>query len=215
MKPIRTLLALAVIIGCFTTNAWACDPKTPRCQKLNELLDLMGYKDRIATVQMECRGRAARFNPENLAKRRPAMLMGIEKDTPSWTRLYKAFDDFVEEACGSEEVLYLLLAGYRYAWDTRLPGKDLDGAVAAIKAKGPAVATEDAVFVSKRVNDVMLPLLERMANVAEYNYQARIKGILTGEALEIADGDMCEPPNEMLTPLPERILPPTRLRPKK
>jgi len=200
---------------CLTGTALACDPKLPRCQKINQLLDGMGYRERIAAVQMECRGKATRMSPESIAANRPAMLMGIEKGTPSWTQVNKAYDDFIEEACGSEELLYLVLSGYRYAWDARVPEGELEAVLAALRQKGPEGIQEHATFVSKRVNDVLMPLLVRMAALAEKNYQARIKGIVGGEALEIAEGDMCEAPGGGLKPLSERLIEQPRLRPKK
>jgi hypothetical protein len=169
----------------------ACDPKLPRCQAINGLLQDMKYEEAIAEVQMNCRGRAAAMHPDNLRRNRPSMLMGLLPEAESWSMVLNSYDTYLDEACGGPELVYLILAGYQVAWESRTTGEHLGEVVKAVKTSGKDAVKEDSVFVSAEVNRVIAPMLASMSRLAESNYGARIKGIIAGDALEIVKGGSC------------------------
>lgn len=209
LKMACAMLVLTVLHG----PAAACDPKTPRCQKVDQLIDVLGYRDQVALMQMQCRGKAQKMRPEQLEKTRPAMMMGLIKNTGSWEQLNRAYGMYVDEACGGEELVALVMGAYRYAWNNRLPEASLEAGLVKAKAQGRSALSDDADFVRKQMNQVILPLLVRMELVAQDRYEARIKGIVSGEALEIAEGEMCaDDARNELTTLTERVFPKTAQR---
>ncbi len=187
----KLLVLCALLVG--TGVSMACDTKDSRCRASKDLVETLKYKESISELQMGCRGRAAAMSPDNLLVNRPAMLLGIKKGTEGWEQLNKAFDMYLEEACGSDEVIYLLLAGYRVAWDAAMPGEQLEKSLAKAKDGGKEAVAEDMQAISKEVNRVLGPLIASMENFANSNYSTRIKGVLAGDALALDGGANCGP----------------------
>jgi hypothetical protein len=96
---------LATILLSWMVSAKACDIRTPRCQALHDLIEVLRYGESLSEVQMKCKGRASEMSPDRLYVSRRNLLMGIEKGTNSWSQLEDAYSHYVDEACGGTEVV--------------------------------------------------------------------------------------------------------------
>lgn len=184
-------LIFAGMLVCLYSLGFACNVGDPRCKLSNELIDVLKYKEALAELQMGCRGKAVSMNPESLKANSPGVLMGIVENTNEWTQLGRAYEMFVDEACGGDEVMYLFMASYRQSWDKRLPGAKLNEALSIAKVSGKAGLADDASAVTAEVSRVIGPLIDQMTRFAEFNYSARIKGVVAGEALMLVDSGVC------------------------
>ena len=189
---LRIALILMIALGC--VGAMACDSRQPRCKAINELLDGLKYLEAISEIQMKCRGATVALSPDNIKQNKPAMLMGVIPDGKARPLLDKVYDAYIDEACGSVELVYWILEGYRKAWDRRIAGGDVNDVVKRVKAGGREAVAEDAAFVSA--------ILASMEQIAMSNYSARIMGIVTGEAVTIVGGSSCSAPPPETTLIP-------------
>ena len=197
---LRIALILMIALGC--VGAMACDSRQPRCKAINELLDGLKYLEAISEIQMKCRGATVALSPDNIKQNKPAMLMGVIPDGKARPLLDKVYDAYIDEACGSVELVYWILEGYRKAWDRRIAGGDVNDVVKRVKAGGREAVAEDAAFVSAEVNEEVMPILASMEQIAMSNYSARIMGIVTGEAVTIVGGSSCSAPPPETTLIP-------------
>ncbi len=175
-------------------GAQACNPKDPRCASINVLVAGLGYSGSLAELQMGCRGRARGNHPDELDARSAAQLMGIKPGSAAWPKVVAAWDMYVDEACGAEEIVALLLAAYKLAWDKRHPGKELDEVVARFKSGGRDSIQAEAQQISDDVNRVMGPLMQSMVASAAENYESRIKGAIGFAGLEAPNTSICIAP---------------------
>lgn len=196
-------LTTAILLTLAASSAYACKPGTERCKTINNILELMEYQSAIAQVQMACRGKAAAMHPEQLRKSSPHLLMGVLPASPKWSQVVKAHEDYIEEACGGDEVVYLLLGGYQAAWDAQTPGAKVGEVLEKVKKGGKGEVVEDARVVTERVNQIMQPLLTAMVNLAQSNFAARMHGIVVGELNYEGDGQSCTPTEEQSESMPD------------
>lgn len=185
-------IALAWVAGSPQT-ANACDQKSPRCQSLNELVVSMGYAAGIGQARAACEVAAGAWEPDRMPMGSRHILKGLNKSSEDWPKVEDAFQTYVSEACGGAEIEYLILEGYRIAWDARAPGAALEAAVKAVRSGTQSEQLAGtAKQVSLDVNRAIGPLLEGMTTAAMRNYQNRLTAIATGEFMAMV-GNSCAP----------------------
>lgn len=195
------ILGAAIVLALLSGTAAACDSSKPRCQLLNEMVDVLKYEQAIAAVQTRCETRAQSWRPDRVPARDRRILFGINKESAQWEGAMEAHETYVAEACGGEEIKGLILEGYRIAWDGRAPGEKLAGALAKVKASGRDGAKADAEQVSADVNRAIGPLLAGMSRAAMKNYENRLAALATGKALELI-GATCSPTKDASPQVP-------------
>ena len=189
---------LVAIVGALWLSlgqeaAFACDNKTARCQKLNEMVVAMDYAAGIGKARAACEQRALGWRPDSMPLGQRHILKGLNKASADWPKVEEAFTTYVQEACGGQEIEYLILEGYRIAWDGRAPAAALDAALNEVRAGSGEVRVKATVGqVSLDVNKAIGPLLESMAAAAMRNYQNRLTAIATGEFMAMI-GSSCAP----------------------